>query len=109
MDIKLANMLHPHKVYTFKLYSGEEIMTKVLTYLETDSVFIDITEPVSLARTPQGPKLVPTTFTSDSSGKFMLNTNTIGMVMNTDASLQAEYIETLTGIEVPPPKKLILG
>ena len=43
-------------VYTFKLNSGEELVTKVI---KTDSEWITVEDPVSIAPGPQGMGLVP--------------------------------------------------
>lgn len=93
------------KVYTFKLNSGEELIAKVTA---TDSEWIDITDPVSVAPGPQGMGLVPSMFTADVSQKVRLNIRSISLFCITEDGVKMKYIEATTGIKVPE-KKLILG
>lgn len=101
--MKLA--LEQNEVYTFKLTSGEELITKVL---ESHENFVLITEPVSVAPGPQGMGLVPSLFTANPKAETRLNTNTITVFAVTDESVKVKYLEATTGIKVPE-KKLILG
>lgn len=97
--------LELNQVYTFKMSSGEEMVAKVLN--ATDS-FIEISEPVSIAPNQQGLGMVPSLFTSDMSGKFMLNTNTVAMYATTADQIKMKYIEATTGLVVPE-KKILVG
>jgi len=51
---------------------------------------------------------VPSVFTADPKGKFMLNTKSISIVAATDDNVKLKYLEATTGIKVPE-KKLILS
>ena len=93
------------QTYTFKLNSGEELIAKVKN---TDTSWIEIENPVSIAPGPQGMGLIPSMFTSNPKEIVRLNTNSISLVALTDDSVQAKYIQATTGITVPD-KKLILG
>jgi hypothetical protein len=93
------------KVYTLKLNSGEEMVTKVVA-ITRDNVIIE--EPVSIAPTQQGMQMIPSVFTANPKGKFTLNTNSIALYAETDDSIKMKYLEATTGIKVPE-KKLILG
>jgi len=92
-------------VYTFKLNSGEELVTKVT---KTDSEWITVQDPVSIAPGPQGMGLVPSMFTADPSGEIKLNTRSVSLFALTDDNVKMKYIEATTGIKVPE-KKIILG
>lgn len=94
-----------NEVYTFKLNSGEELISKVLR-IEDNQVFLH--EPVSVAPGPQGVGLIPSLFTADPKGETRLNINAIAIVAPTDESVKAKYIQATSGIIVPD-KKLILG
>jgi hypothetical protein len=93
------------EVYTFKLNSGEELISKVKA---VDGAEIILGEPCSVAPGPQGMGLVPSIFTSDPKGEVRLNTNSVTLYAVTDASVKLKYIEATTGIKLPD-KKLILG
>ena len=97
--------LELNQVYTFKLSSGEEMVAKVLN---TSDSFIEISEPVSIAPNQQGLGMVPSLFTSDMSGKFMLNTSTVAMYATTGEQIKMKYIEATTGLVVPE-KKILVG
>jgi small nuclear ribonucleoprotein (snRNP)-like protein len=93
------------KVVTFKLNSGEELITKVK---EVDGDMLIITDPVSVAPGPQGMGLVPSMFTSDPKAEVRLNTNSISIFSITDESVKVKYIQATTGI-VMPEKKILVG
>ena len=52
--------------------------------------------------------MVPSLFTSDMSGKFMLNTSTVAMYATTGEQIKMKYIEATTGLVVPE-KKILVG
>jgi hypothetical protein len=93
-------------VYSFKLNSGEELIAKVKD--ASDSGFIIVSEPVSVAPANQGLGLVPSLFTADPKNEYRLNTNSIAIYVLTDDNVKMKYIEATTGIKVPE-KKLVLG
>jgi hypothetical protein len=93
------------KVYTFKLNSGEELITKVAE-ITRDNIIIE--EPVSIAPGQQGMQMIPSMFTADPKGKFTLNTNSISLYAETDINIKDKYIEATTGIKLPD-KKIVMG
>ena len=93
------------KVYTFKLNSGEELITKVAE-ITRDNIIIE--EPVSIAPGQQGMQMIPSMFTADPKGKFTLNTNSISLYAETDVNIKDKYIEATTGIKLPD-KKIVMG
>ena len=97
--------IESHKVYTFKLNSGEELIAKVI---QTGGEFIQIEEPVSIAPTQQGMQMIPSVFTANPKGDFKLNTTSIALYAETDDSVRMKYLEATTGIKVPD-KKIVLG
>jgi hypothetical protein len=94
-----------NSVYTFKLNSGEEVITKVL---EVDGDEIVVHDPLSIAPGPQGMGLMPSLFTAEQKTEARLNTNNIAIYALTDANVKSKYIEATTGIKIPD-KKLVLG
>jgi len=93
------------KVYTIKLNSGEELITKVVD-ITRDSLIIE--EPVSIAPGQQGMQMIPSMFTADPKGKFTLNTSSIALYAETDVNIKDKYIEATTGIKLPD-KKIVMG
>lgn len=93
------------EVFTFKLNSGEELVTKVLQIEESELV---IQEPVSIAPGPKGMGLVPSMFTANPKGEYRLNTASVAMYGPTDQNVQDKYLEAITGLKVPS-KQLIMG
>ena len=93
------------KVYTFKLNSGEELIAKIVD-ITRDNVIV--TEPVSIAPTPQGMQMIPSLFTAEPKGNVTLNTNSIAFHADTEDSIKDKYLEATTGIKVPS-KKIVLG
>jgi len=93
------------KVYTFKMNSGEEMITKVVDITQNT---LTIEEPVSIAPGQQGMQMIPSMFTADPKGKFTLNTSSIALYAETDANIKDKYIEATTGIKLPD-KKIVLG
>ena len=94
------------KVYTFKMNSGEEIVAKY--NCEVTGHYINVTNPVSIAPSPQGMGLVPSLFTGNPQQSVTINTNNIAMYTETDESVESKYIQATTGIAVPD-KKIIMG
>jgi len=95
----------PGEVYTFKLNSGEELITKVK---QVGSNWVIIEDPVSVAPGPQGLGLMPSMFTADLKEEIKLNIASIAFYGLTEDGVKMKYIEATTGIQVPV-KKLILG
>ena len=97
--------LESGQVYTFKMNSGEEMISKIK---DSAGDWITLEEPVSVAPGPQGMGLIPALFTADPAEEIKLNTNSVSLVSKTDDSVKMKYLEATTGIKVPE-KKLILG
>lgn len=100
------NNINVGSVTTFKLNSGEELLAKVVSV--TGWPFIEVTEPVSIAPSPQGMGLVPSMFTSEPKENVVININSVSLYSLTEESVRFKYIEATTGIKLPE-KKLILG
>lgn len=97
--------LDSNEIYTFKTAGGEEIIARVL---EQSAAWIEISNPVSVAPTPQGMGLVPGLFTADPRQQTQLNIDNVVLIARTDDAVRTKYIEATTGITVPE-KKLVFG
>lgn len=93
------------EVYTFKLASGEELVSKVTA---VDSEWITVTNPVSIAPGPQGMGLVPAMFTASPGSTTQINISNVTMYAVTDDSVKSRYVEATTGIRIPE-KKIVMG
>jgi hypothetical protein len=99
MNIKL------NEVVSIKLNSGEEMITRVK---EVNDNYLIVSEPVSVAPGPQGMGLVPSLFTANPNGEFMLNRNSIAVICETEYNIKAKYSEAVSGVKVPE-KKILVG
>ena len=93
------------KIYTIKLNSGEELITRVVEIGQNN---LTITEPVSIAPSQQGMQMIPSMFTAEQRGNVTLNTSAIAFYANTDDNIKDKYIEATTGIKLPD-KKIVMG
>lgn len=94
-----------NEIYTFKLNSGEELVTKV------EDIYTDhylISHPVSIAPGQNGVQMIPSAFTIDLEKTARLNISSITMVFETNADVVKSYRTATTGI-VTPEKKILTG
>jgi hypothetical protein len=94
-----------NEVYTLKLSSGEEVISKVIAI---DSDTITLSEPLSVAPGPQGIGLMPSMFTAEKDKSVTLNTRAITMYCETADQIRIKYIEATTGITTAS-KRIVLG
>src|SRR6056300_1633659 len=94
-----------NEIYTFKLNSGEELVTKVVG-IESDHYLIS--HPVSIAPAQQGVQMIPSAFTLDLEKTARLNISSITMVFETNPDVIQNYRTATTGI-VAPEKKILTG
>ena len=64
MENKAISMIEIGKVYTLKIFSGEEIVSKVV---QIGDGFLELEDPVSLAPSQTGMALVPSVFSASMS------------------------------------------
>ncbi len=98
--------LQINTVYTFKLNSGEELLAKVTGI--SNYPMVELSEPVSIAPSPQGMGLVPSMFTSEPTETVVININSVSLYAPTEEKVRFKYVEATTGIQLPE-KKIILG
>lgn len=94
-----------NEVYTFKVYSGEEVVAKVV---EIDEDYLELQEPLTVMPNAQGMGLMPSMFTADRDKIARLNTSAIIMYGVCAEQIRVKYIEATTGIATAP-KKIVLG
>ena len=94
------------QIYTFKINSGEEMVTKVL---EVDDTHYTIEKPVSIAPGQQGMQMIPSAFTMELEKPVRLNISAVTMVFETNPEVQASYKTATSGIVQPPEKKILKG
>lgn len=101
----MINKIEINEVYTFKITSGEEIISKVVGF---EDHYVLLSEPLSVAPNPQGMVLMPSMFTAEHDKIVPLNTNTITMYCVTADPIRIKYIEATTGIATTS-KKIVMG
>jgi hypothetical protein len=94
-----------NEIYTFKLNSGEELVTKVVDVQDDHYL---ISHPVSIAPAQQGVQMIPSAFTLDLEKNARLNISSITMVFETNPEVVENYRTATTGI-VAPEKKILKG
>lgn len=93
-------------VYTLKLSSGEELVTKIVE--ETDTHYV-VVKPATLGQTPTGGiELIPVLYTADHEKKISVNKSLVSMIVFTNSTTSDKYIEAVTGIK-PVTNQIILG
>jgi len=97
--------IQKNETYTFKLNSGEELVTKVVDVFPDHYI---ISHPVSIAPAQQGVQMIPSAFTLDLEKNARLNISSITMVFETNPEVVENYRTATTGI-VAPEKKILKG
>ena len=92
------------KVYTFKLNSGEELISTVKSH---SPAFITLESPCSTAPTQQGIQLVPAMFTTEFNSEVDLYRNSVAMISTPREEVANAYRESVTGIKVPDKQILM--
>jgi len=95
-----------NSIYTFKLNSGEEMVTKVL---EVEDTFFLIEKPVSIAPGKNGMQMIPSAFTMELEKSVRLNISAVTMIFETNPEVQASYKTATTGIVQPTEKRILQG
>ena len=98
-DIKVGG------IYTLKIFSGEEIVDKVVG---NSDGWLELSDPVSLAPSQTGMALVPSVFSANATENVRLNTLSVSFIATTADEVKDKYREATTGITVPD-KKILVG
>ena len=97
--------LETNSIYTFKLNTGEEIVTKILS-VEPDCIMID--HPISCVLSPQGLQMMPGLFSANLDKTVRLNNSSWAMVAECREDVRNSWIQATTGI-APVSKQIITG
>jgi hypothetical protein len=98
MNIKVG------KIYGFKLNSGEEVIAKVDSI--SDNI-VRITKPLSLAFGQQGPSLMPSMVSADTSKSVNLNLDVCSLVARVGSDVEDHYLRGISELDLPPAKQII--
>jgi hypothetical protein len=88
----------PNDIVTFKLTTGEEIVTKLLH--EEDTTYT-VTKPLALVPMQQGMALAPAVFTIKAEENVLLNKHAVMMHGLSDTNVAKDYREKTSGLLMP--------
>ena len=97
--------LETGKIYTLKLNSGEELVAKVL---KSEFGTLQVSHPLSMARSQQGIQMVPSLFSADLK-KVDINTASISMSTEARDDVVKAYTEATTGLDLSTAKQMLAG
>jgi len=97
--------LEKNEIYTIKLASGEEIVTKIIE--ETDDV-LEVGQPIMVVVSQQGLQLMPGLFTNNNEKTVTINKGSCVMVGPTREDVRTNWIEATTGITTEK-KQIVTG
>lgn len=101
----INNPLQVGEIYTIKLLTGEEIVTKVTAL---DEHYTTISHPILCALTPQGLQMMPAMFSANMDKEVRLNNSAWAMVTDAREDVRNSWIQATTGI-APVTKQIITG
>lgn len=94
----IIEKLNTGEVYTLKLVTGEEIITKLT---DVGSDHYKIYKPLVLSMTAQGIAMTPFLFTAEIDGHINIPKTAVIALAPTEKSTAGQYIKGTTGIVVP--------
>jgi len=97
--------LEKNEIYTIKLASGEEIVTKIIE--ETDNA-LEVDQPIMVVVSQQGLQLMPGLFTNNNEKTVTINKGSCVMVGPTREDVRTNWIEATTGITTEK-KQIVTG
>ena len=97
--------LEKNEIYTIKLASGEEIVTKMIE--ETDDA-LEVDQPIMVVVSQQGLQLMPGLFTNNNEKTVTINKGSCVMVGSTREDVRTNWIEATTGITTEK-KQIVTG
>jgi len=97
--------LEKNEIYTIKLASGEEIVTKIIE--ETDDA-LEVDQPIMVVVSQQGLQLMPGLFTNNNEKTVTINKGSCVMVGPTREDVRTNWIEATTGITTEK-KQIVTG
>ena len=97
--------IEPNQIYTVKLNTGEEIVTKVVEINDTHMI---VHHPILCVLSPQGLQMMPGLFSTNQDKNLRLNNSSWAMIGETRDDIRASWIQATTGI-APVTKQIITG
>jgi len=97
--------LAPQEIYTLKLVTGEELVTKII---KDDGDTVEADQPISTVISPQGLQMVPSLFSADQERSVRINKSAVVMAAEPREDVRNSYIQATTGI-VSVNKKILTG
>lgn len=94
----IVNKLNLGEIYTLKLVTGEEIITKLAG---VDDSEYSISKPLVLSMTGQGVAMTPFLFTAEIKGVIAIPKHAVIAVASTDKQTASQYIQGTTSIMTP--------
>lgn len=97
--------LEKNEIYTIKLASGEEIVTKIVD--QTDDAY-EADQPIMVVVSQQGLQLMPGLFTNNNEKTVTINKSNCVMIGSTREDVRTNWIEATTGISTET-KQIVTG
>jgi len=97
--------LEKNEIYTIKLASGEEIVTKIID--QTDDLY-EVDQPIMVVVSQQGLQMMPGLFTNNNEKTVTINKNNCVMIGSTREDVRTNWIEATTGISTET-KQIVTG
>jgi hypothetical protein len=97
--------LEKNEIYTIKLASGEEIVTKIVD--QTDNAY-EADQPIMVVVSQQGLQLMPGLFTNNNEKTVTINKSNCVMIGSTREDVRTNWIEATTGISTET-KQIVTG
>lgn len=98
-----------NEVCSFTLASGKEMIARVTDHIHHESdCYLVLSEPATVAFTPQGMHLVPSSVTANTKNGVHLNTKNIELFSIAQEAAKHQYVQAVTGI-VTPSRQIITG
>jgi len=91
-------------IYSFKLLSGEEFIAEVSEVGHTD---YDITNPLGVALTAQGPDTFPAMIAGNMKCVMQLNKSAIAIVAEVEEHIQQSYRKAIEEMHNEPTKQVL--
>ena len=95
----------PNEIYTIKLITGEEIVTRVISQ---DPQGLTLENPILCVLSPQGLQMMPALFSANMDKKVRLNTGSWALIAEVREDVRNSWIQATTGI-APASKKILTG
>jgi len=97
--------IEKNEIYTVKLASGEEIITKIVD--ETENSY-EVEQPIMVVVAQQGIQLMPGLFTNNNEKSVTINKSNCVMIGTTREDVRTNWIEATTGISTET-KQIVTG